>query len=94
MLARGGVRLQAVLDAYLCLLHLTAGIFVEALFNTFATAAFFKFIIFSIFEMRYLLIIWKADNGRQRATVPRVPSVCCSHSIERNGHRISFLVCT
>ena len=33
---------QAVLDAYLCLLHLTAGIFVEALFNTFATAAFFK----------------------------------------------------
>jgi len=51
---------QAVLDAYLCLLHLTAGIFVEALFNTFATAAFFKFVIFSIFEMRYLLIIWKA----------------------------------
>jgi hypothetical protein len=49
-----------VLDAYLCLLHLTAGIFVEALFNTFATAAFFKFVIFSIFEMRYLLIIWKA----------------------------------
>ena len=68
MHARGGVRLQAVLDAYLCLLHLTAGIFVEALFNTFATAAFFKFIIFSIFEMRYLLIIWKADNGRQRQT--------------------------
>ena len=32
----------------------------ESLFNAFATAAFFKFVIFSIFEMRYLLAIWKA----------------------------------
>jgi hypothetical protein len=51
---------QAIMDAYLCLLHLTAGIVVESLFNAFATAAFFKFVIFSIFEMRYLLSIWKA----------------------------------
>jgi len=51
---------QAVMDSYLCLMHLTTGIVVEALFNAFATAAFFKFMIFSIFEMRYLLIIWKA----------------------------------
>ena len=51
---------QAVMDAYLCLLHLTAGIVVDNLFNAFATAAFFKFVIFSIFEMRYLLAIWKA----------------------------------
>jgi hypothetical protein len=33
---------------------------VEALFNAFATTAFFKFMIFSVFEMRYLLLIWKA----------------------------------
>ncbi len=32
----------------------------ESLFNAFATAAFFKFVIFAIFEMRYLLAIWKA----------------------------------
>ncbi|CAK9197174.1 unnamed protein product [Sphagnum jensenii] len=51
---------QAIMDAYLCLLHLTAGILVESLFNAFATAAFFKFVIFAIFEMRYLLAIWKA----------------------------------
>ncbi|CAH9116620.1 unnamed protein product [Cuscuta europaea] len=51
---------QAIMDAYLCLLHLTAGILVESLFNAFATAAFFKFVVFSIFEMRYLLAIWKA----------------------------------
>uniref|UniRef100_M1B2P9 RING-type E3 ubiquitin transferase n=1 Tax=Solanum tuberosum TaxID=4113 RepID=M1B2P9_SOLTU len=53
---------QAIMDAYLCLLHLTAGILVESLFNAFATAAFFKFVVFSIFEMRYLLAIWKANR--------------------------------
>lgn len=54
------VGLQAVADSYLCLGHLTMGIAVPTLFNAFATAAFFKFIIFSIFEMRWLLLIWKA----------------------------------
>jgi hypothetical protein len=53
---------QAIMDSYLCLLHLTAGILVESLFNAFATAAFFKFVVFSIFEMRYLLSIWKATR--------------------------------
>ena len=37
-----------------------AGIIVEPLFNAFATAAFFEFVIFAIFEMRYLLSIWRA----------------------------------
>ncbi|KAJ0576588.1 putative transcription factor C2H2 family [Helianthus annuus] len=54
---------QAIMDAYLCLIHLTAGILVESLFNAFATAAFFKFVVFSIFEMRYLLAIWKASRS-------------------------------
>ncbi|KAG8364731.1 hypothetical protein BUALT_Bualt18G0029200 [Buddleja alternifolia] len=54
---------QAIMDAYICLLHLTAGILVESLFNAFATAAFFKFVVFSIFEMRYLLAIWKANRS-------------------------------
>lgn len=36
--------------------------FAESLFNAFATAAFFKFVVFSIFEMRYLLAIWKANR--------------------------------
>ncbi|GAB2285374.1 Transmembrane E3 ubiquitin-protein ligase fly1 [Dionaea muscipula] len=53
---------QAIMDAYFCLLHLTAGILVESLFNAFATAAFFKFVVFAIFEMRYLLAIWKASR--------------------------------
>ncbi|WOL20656.1 hypothetical protein Cni_G29461 [Canna indica] len=33
-----------------------------SIFNAFATAAFFKFVVFSIFEMRYLLAIWKASR--------------------------------
>lgn len=37
-------------------------VFSESLFNAFATAAFFKFVVFSIFEMRYLLTIWKASR--------------------------------
>ncbi|XP_044501712.1 transmembrane E3 ubiquitin-protein ligase FLY2-like isoform X2 [Mangifera indica] len=73
---------QAIMDAYLCLSHLTAGILVESLFNAFATAAFFKFVVFSIFEMRYLLAIWKAsrpmNNGEGWETMRRELSVLYS----------------
>ncbi|KAJ6683385.1 hypothetical protein OIU85_007106 [Salix viminalis] len=73
---------QAIMDAYLCLLHLTAGILVESLFNAFATAAFFKFVVFSIFEMRYLLAIWKAsrpmNSGEGWETMRRELSVLYS----------------
>eukprot|EP01112_Ceratiomyxa_fruticulosa_P013291 TRINITY_DN3734_c0_g3_i1.p1 TRINITY_DN3734_c0_g3~~TRINITY_DN3734_c0_g3_i1.p1 ORF type:complete len:545 (+),score=49.15 TRINITY_DN3734_c0_g3_i1:304-1938(+) len=51
---------QAIMDSYLCLIHLTAGIVIDSMFNAFATAAFFQFVTFSVFEMRYLLIILKA----------------------------------
>ena len=43
--------------------HGRAGIMVEPLFNAFATAAFFEFVTFAIFEMRYLLSIWRARRG-------------------------------
>ncbi|GBG63151.1 hypothetical protein CBR_g36920 [Chara braunii] len=73
---------QAIMDAYLCLGHLTAGIVVENLFNAFATAAFFKFVIFSIFEMRYLLAIWRARRpgtfGEGWETVRREISILYS----------------
>jgi len=54
------IGMQTLLDAYLCLLHLIAGVLIEQIFNAFATAAFFQFVTFSLFEMRYLLIILKA----------------------------------
>ena len=38
---------------------------VEPLFNAFATAAFFEFVIFAIFEMRWLLMAWRARRGTQ-----------------------------
>ena len=50
------------MDAYLCLLHLTAALVLETLFNAFATAAFFEFVIFAIFEMRFLLLVWRAQR--------------------------------
>jgi len=53
---------QAILDSYLCLIHLTAGIIADKVFNVFATIAFFKFVTFAIFEMRFLLIIWRAQR--------------------------------
>jgi len=52
----------------------------ESLFNAFATAAFFKFVIFSIFEMRYLLAIWKAraPPAQQTLGTPCAGSSRCS----------------
>ncbi|EGC39846.1 hypothetical protein DICPUDRAFT_74595 [Dictyostelium purpureum] len=56
------IGLQTILDAYLCLIHLSAGVIIDSLFNAFATASFFQFITFALFEMRYLLIILKARS--------------------------------
>ncbi|CAA0808652.1 RING/U-box superfamily protein [Striga hermonthica] len=53
---------QAIMDTYLCILHLTAGSLVDSLFNAFASATFFKFVVFSIYEMHLLLAIWKANR--------------------------------
>ena len=55
------IALQAGMDAFLCLMHLTTGIIVEALFNAFALCAFCKFILFAMFEMRYFTQVWKAQ---------------------------------
>lgn len=66
------VGLQTISDSYLCLAHLTIGIALQTLFNAFATAAFFKFIIFSIFEMRYMLMIWKARRMSVRNQVTHI----------------------
>mmetsp|Transcript_19491 Transcript_19491/g.74795 ORF Transcript_19491/g.74795 Transcript_19491/m.74795 type:complete len:559 (+) Transcript_19491:123-1799(+) len=62
------IGMQAVIDSYICLFHLSIGIFIEATLNAFITASFFKFVIFSVFEMRYLLLIWKARRPLQADT--------------------------
>ena len=48
------------MDSYLCLIHLAIALFFEGLFHAFTIASFFKFTLFTIFEMRYLLLIWKS----------------------------------
>ena len=41
---------------------------IEPLFNSFATAAFFQFVIFAIFEMRWMLLAWRARRTAQVKT--------------------------
>jgi hypothetical protein len=62
------VSIQAMLDAYACLLHIAGGILYDPLFTIFSVTAFLKFMLFTIFEMRYLFSIWKSrrpDNFQQ-----------------------------
>jgi len=59
------VGLQAMMDAYLCLVHLTAGIVVDPLFSNFAGLSLLEFSLFSVFELRYVLLIWKARRSRE-----------------------------
>ena len=42
----------------------------DDVFNAFAFAAFLKFIVFALFEMRYLMLIWKSrrPNVRRHTT--------------------------
>ena len=67
----------------------------ESLFNAFATAAFFKFVVFSIFEMRYLLAIWKAsrpmNNGEGWEAMRRELSVLYSRFCEYYSFSYIFL---
>lgn len=67
--------MQAVMDGYLCLLHLTTGVVIENVFISFATAAFFTFVLVSIFGMRYLLVVWRIQRPESiRASQPPSPT--------------------
>ncbi|KAI9209146.1 uncharacterized protein BJ171DRAFT_488636 [Polychytrium aggregatum] len=56
------IGMQSVIDAYFCLIHLFTAILIPQLFLPFATVGFLKFALFSLFEMRYLLIISRAQR--------------------------------
>lgn len=65
MLQRGSILamgIQAVMDAYLCIIWLTAAVVVEDLFNVMGSAAFLAFILFAIFELRIMLGIMRARS--------------------------------
>ncbi|CAG8459281.1 5094_t:CDS:2 [Paraglomus brasilianum] len=57
------IAVQAIMDGYLCLLHITTGILIESVFFPLASAAFFSFVLVSLFEMRYLLAIWHVQKS-------------------------------
>ncbi|KAJ3025186.1 hypothetical protein HDV00_000278, partial [Rhizophlyctis rosea] len=53
---------QTTVDVYLCFLHLTTSLIIGELFLPLVTAAFLQFILFSLFEMRYLLTVTRAQR--------------------------------
>jgi len=53
------VAMQALMDAYDSFLHLCLGFASEYMFNTIAVVTLFKFILFSLLEARYMLMIWR-----------------------------------
>ncbi|KAL6055022.1 DSC E3 ubiquitin ligase complex subunit 1-like [Balamuthia mandrillaris] len=61
------IGIHTVMDSHLGFIHLSAGIAVGAVFDAFALAAFVNFILFSIFEMRYLVSILKARHPEEFA---------------------------
>ncbi|KAI9477893.1 MAG: hypothetical protein EXX96DRAFT_229516 [Benjaminiella poitrasii] len=75
------VAMQAIMDGYLCLLHLTTGVVIENVFIPFASAAFFTFVLVSIFGMRYLLVVWRI----QRPESIRRPTTTSDNDNDNNN---------
>jgi hypothetical protein len=50
---------QALMDAYNSFLHLSLSASSRYMFNTFAIISLFKFVLFALLEVRYLLTIWR-----------------------------------
>ncbi|KAI8645850.1 hypothetical protein BD408DRAFT_43760 [Parasitella parasitica] len=69
------IAMQAIMDGYLCLLYLTTGVVIENVFIPFATAAFFTFVLVSVFGMRYLLVVWRIQRPESiRPSSPTPPA--------------------
>jgi len=76
------VAMHSVFDAYVCLIHLTAGLYIDDLFNSFIMVSFVQFMIFSMFDLRLVLLVWRArrpldfSSGweRMRSTLTKIYS--------------------
>ena len=68
------IAMQALMDGYICLIHLTTGIVMENVFLPFAAAAFFSFILVAIFGMRYLLVIRRIQRPESNRAQPQTPA--------------------
>ncbi|ORX66490.1 hypothetical protein DL89DRAFT_207352, partial [Linderina pennispora] len=56
------VAMMAVLDSYLCMLHLTGGAFYNEIYNAFSGVSFMSFALLTMFDMRYLAMIWNVQR--------------------------------
>jgi hypothetical protein len=81
--------MQAAMDGYLCLLHLTTGVVIDNVFLPFATAAFFSFILVSIFGMRYLLVVWRIQRPESIRAQSQPASPAPEPSDESNNNDTS-----
>merc|ERR1719273_2702022 len=54
------VAMHSLFDAYCCLIHLGAGLYMDPLFNSFVMVSFIQFMIFSMFDLRLILMIVRA----------------------------------
>merc|ERR1711879_991683 len=56
------IAMHSVFDAYLCLIHLTTGLYIDDLFNSFIMVSFLQFMVFSMFDLRLVLLVWRARH--------------------------------
>jgi len=56
------VAMQALMDAYASLFHIFLAMSFEPLFNAFVVTAFLQFILFALFEMRFIFLLFKVHN--------------------------------
>jgi len=54
------IGLMTVWDAFICLTHLYLALSIETMFHFFIMPTFWYFILFSIFELKLLILIWRA----------------------------------
>lgn len=56
------IAVQAALDSFLSIFHFIIGLQSSQVAQTFLIVALLKFILFTFFELRYMLLIWKSHN--------------------------------
>ncbi|CEP01959.1 hypothetical protein PBRA_002224 [Plasmodiophora brassicae] len=56
------IALQSLLDAYLCVNHIGVAMRVPGLWLSFMVLTMFEFLLFSLFQVRLLFLIWKANH--------------------------------
>lgn len=74
------VAMHTVFDAYISLLHLTIALYIDDLFYPFIAVFFLQFLIFSILDLRLILLVWRGrrpidfSSGweRVRSTITKI----------------------